>query len=211
MKSFPIGILSLAAISILANMNPQTGFAPFANKYFVETGTFGGSGIQMALACGHYEAIWSIELDDRQYTNARARFARHEHVHIVKGDSGVVLFDVIEHINEPITFWLDAHNGFPNPNKPDEKNTPLMEELDQIKLHPIKEHTIIIDDMHCCKTKLFDNLSREDIENKVREINPDYNIFYIAGGDQGEYSEGIMVASIKYTCLEDCWQAVNEK
>jgi hypothetical protein len=71
-----------------------------------------------------------------------------------------------------------------------------MEELEQIKGHPIKSHTIIIDDMHCCGTLLFDFLSREDIARKVMEINPAYEIIYVPGGDAGEYPVNIMVARV---------------
>jgi len=71
-----------------------------------------------------------------------------------------------------------------------------MEELEQIRKHPIKNHTIIIDDMHCCGTILFDYLTKEDIAHKILEINPNYVITFVDGGDEGEYKNNIMVAML---------------
>lgn len=103
------------------------------------------------------------------------------------------LFDVIQNINEPITFWLDAHDGWPDPDS-GLQNTPILEELDQIKMHPLNTHTILIDDMHCCNTLLFDFLSLDDIIAKVLEVNPDYIISFVPGGDDGEYPVNVLVA-----------------
>ena len=54
----------------------------------------------------------------------------------------------------------------------------------------------MIDDMHCLNTILFDYLSREQIIAKILEINPDYVIEYMAGGDDGEYPNNIMIARV---------------
>lgn len=173
-----------------ANMGPQ-GFYAYPNKYFVETGSFSGDGIQKALNAGFPE-IHSLEIYYPFVENCKRRFQNKPQVHIWHKDSGKQLFEVIENINEPITFWLDGHNGWPDPNGG--KNTPLLEELDQIKLHPLKTHTILIDDMHCCDTILFDYLSRDDIVKKVLEVNPDYIITFVPGGDAGEYPINVLVA-----------------
>lgn len=176
-----------------ANMSPE-GFERFPNNYFVETGTYLGQGIGFALRAG-FPVIHSVEIDHNFAMQARAVFARYPNVHIWEGDSGKMLWDVIKGIEAPITFWLDGHNGFPDP-KSAQKNTPLMEELEQIKWHPVKTHTIIIDDMHCCGTLLFDFLTRDDIVRKIMEINSAYEITYVPGGDAGEYPVNIMVARV---------------
>lgn len=183
----------LISIPLLANMSPE-GFERFPNKYFVETGTLDGQGIRFALRAG-FPFIHSIEIDHLYVVNARQTFDNCKNVHIWEGDSGKILWNVIKDINEPITFWLDGHNGFPDPNST-QKNTPLMEELEQIKWHPIKSHTIIIDDMHCCNTLLFDYLSKEDIIKKIFEINPSYKISYVPGGNAAECPNNIMVAML---------------
>jgi len=187
-------VLSILACSLYnyANIGPQ-GFGAFKNNYFVETGTFGGSGIKLALKAG-FSYVRSIEAVKSLYDAAVARFRNDSRVKIWFGDSATDLWDMIKDINEPITFWLDAHI-FP-PRADGGKNCPLMEELEQIKQHSIKTHTILIDDMHCAGTAAFDGLTIEDLIAKLLEINPEYQITYVPGGDDGEYPHNVMVASV---------------
>jgi len=177
-----------------ANMGPQ-GFHEYKQRIFVETGCFGGDGIQKALDAG-FNVIYSMDISPAFVRDTRHRFRHNPNVHVYLKDSGTQLCEVIANIYEPVTFWLDAHNGFPDPNAIDVKNTPLIEELEQIKQHPIKTHTILIDDMHCCDTLLFDYLSLNDIIQKVLEINPNYTITFVPGGDDGEYPVNVLVAYI---------------
>lgn len=172
-------------------MGPE-GFHAFKKRVFVETGTLGGDGIQKALDAG-FEEIYSIDIDPGHIQFVRERFNQQKNIHLEVKDSSYQLWDVIQDIQEPVVFWLDAHNGWPKPNV---KNTPLMEELDQIKRHPIKTHTLLIDDLHCCNTLFFDFLGLEEIISKVLEINPAYEIRFVPGGDEGEYPNNILVASI---------------
>ena len=188
-----IALLLIAPLSIIANIGPKGFHAYNYNRVFVETGTFKGEGIQNALKAG-FQEIHSLELNKTSIKNSRARFKKKKNIHIYKKDSSFQLWEVISSINEPITFWLDAHNGFPDPSALDQKNTPLLKELDQIKRHPIKSHTILIDDLHCCNTLLFDFISLDEIIAKVLEINPDYFITFIEGGNKGEYLNNILVA-----------------
>lgn len=176
-------------------MGPQ-GFHEFKTRVFVETGTFGGDGIQKALDAG-FEEVYSIDIDAINVRDSKNRFKDKPEVHIYLGDSSYQLTDVIAPLNEPVVFWLDAHNGFPDPEDRTTKNTPLMEELDQIKNHPIKTHTILIDDLHCCETLLFDFLTLEEIMDKVWQINPDYTITFVDGGNDGEYKNNVLVAYVK--------------
>ena len=175
-----------------ANIGPQ-GFEEFHQKYFVETGTDRGDGIQKALNAG-FQEVRSIEFNPKLTKKAQVRFANNARVKIYRGDSSVDLWNIIKDINEPITFWLDAHI-FP-PRKDGGKNCPLIEELEQIKKHPIKTHTILIDDMHCCDTDAFDYMNQDDFIKKLLEINPHYQIRYVDGGDDGEYKNNVMVAII---------------
>ncbi len=178
---------------LFANIGPS-GFYDFPNYYFVETGTSGGNAIALALKTGNFTEIYSMDIYLPHVKFAKSRFTHEPQVHILQGDTSSGLRAIIKSLDKPITFWLDAHRGEPGPEN--EKNTPLMEELDQIKEHPIKTHTILIDDLHCCGTILFDFLTREEIAQKVLEINPNYTIEYVAGGDDGEYPNNIMVARV---------------
>lgn len=184
----------LLSCSLLANIGPQ-GFHQFKKSIFVETGTFGGDGIQHALNAGFTE-IHSVDIDAIAIKDSKNRFADNANVNIYLKDSSCELGDVLAQIHEPATFWLDAHNGFPDPDAVGVKNTPLLEELEQIKHHHIKTHTILIDDLHCCKTLLFDFLTQEQIIAKVMEINPNYTIDFVPGGDEGEYPNNVLVAHI---------------
>jgi len=174
-----------------ANMAPE-GFGNFANYYFVETGTSLGKGVIMALKA-NFSEIHSIEIDPVRAKKATSHFERLKQVHIWCGDSGLILKDVIKDMDKPITFWLDGHRFPQNDGK---KNTALVAELDQIKQHPIKIHTIIIDDMHYCGTEYFDFVTKEQIVQKIYEINPHYTITYIDGGVIKVQKKGILVATI---------------
>ena len=181
----------------LANM-PHGGFKKFVSNYFVETGTNEGSTVDRVLGAG-YKFVRSIEIDEPLAEYAMKRFKNNPSVQIWHGDSGSILYDVIADIDEPITFWLDTSASVYNPKI---ENTPILRELDAIDRHHIKTHTIIIDDMHCTGNKLFDFITKESIAAKIKAINPHYVIRYIAGGDDAEYPNNIMVAQVpKHDCM----------
>ena len=187
-----IFLLSLAVAGYAqANISPA-GFEAFPNDYFVETGTFNGQGIRYALRA-QFPEIHSIELMPVIIKDVLPIFQHNEKVHIHQGDSGKMLYEIIKGFDKPITFWLDAHSDIVVDNQ---KCTPLLEELEQIKLHHIKTHTILIDDMHCCGTVLFDGITQEQIAEKVKEVNPEYEISYVPGGDDAEYPVNVMVARV---------------
>lgn len=135
-----------------------------------------------------------MEIKPSFVKHCRNRFKSHKEMHIVQGDSAKDLGKMIAKLNKAITFWLDGHNS--KPNSYGDKNTPLLEELNQIKQHPIKTPTILIDDMHCVGTILFDFITKEEIIEKIMEINPNYTIQYMDEGDEGEYLNNIMIGHI---------------
>lgn len=190
MKTIFILLSCIFLTPLSANIGPE-GFHPFLQNYFVETGTYTGEGVKKALMA-RFKQIRSIECSTFYYDHASRNFAGFPHVKIYLGDSAKDLWKIIKDIKEPITFWLDAHISPPRADGG--KNCPLIEELEQIKKHPIKNHIILIDDMHCCGTADFDYLEREDIIVKLLEINPNYEIRYVDGGDAGEYKDNVMVA-----------------
>ena len=151
-------------------------FAKYKNNVFIETGSYLGDGIQQALDAG-FTRIHSIELSPKYYQHCTRRFAKNKNVTIWFGDSSKLLGSVLNQIQEPVTFWLDGHCSLGNTAK-GEMMTPLMRELEIIKNHPIKNHTIIIDDIRCCNTFYFDFLSLKSIVSKINEINPEYEIIY---------------------------------
>ncbi len=175
--------------NVFANTNREV-FVKYPNKYFVETGSFYGEGIQAALDAG-FPNIHSIELSPLYFQRVQMRFAYHKNITLHQGDSAKKLGEVIKTIQEPITFWLDGHYSMEDTAK-GETMTPLLAELEQIKQHPIKTHTILIDDMRQVGTDSFDNITLEQIVAKLKEINPNYSITY----EPGFITDDVLVAHI---------------
>lgn len=150
-----------------------------SNKCFVETGSYLGDGIKNALESG-FDKIYSIEISEKYYEYCKERFSEYPNVYLFWGDSSKVLQNVIGSIQEPITFWLDGHYSSGETGRGD-TNTPLLQELIIIKNHPIKTHTIIIDDIRCLSTKEWDYIPLSYIIRMILSINPDYKIAYRNG------------------------------
>jgi hypothetical protein len=162
------------------------GFEKYMNPVFIETGSYGGDGIVAAMKAG-FKRIFSIELSEHYYNICHERYSMERNVFLYHGDSLDVLPRILKIINEPITFWLDAHFCGDVTGK-GKVIVPIMEELDIIAQHSIKTHTILIDDMRLVRDKNSEwyremgiTFSIEDIENKLLTINPNYNISYISG------------------------------
>lgn len=166
-------------------------FEKYPNPVFIETGSFMGDGINQAKEAG-FKKIISIELSDKYFNMCKNRFIDDSSIEIVKGDSFKVLPSVIEPINEKITFWLDGHHSCEDTALGDHW-APLMQELEVIKNHSIKEHTIMIDDMRCWEEpNPVHGFYKEDIFKILKEINPDYKISYEDGIEKND----ILVAHI---------------
>lgn len=170
--------------------NKET-FSKYLNPTFLETGSWVGDGIQQALNAG-FKNVLSIELSEKYYNLTKQRFITNENVKIFLGDSYKILPQILETIDEPITFWLDGHYMCGDSSHGDFW-APLMQELDAIKNHKIKTHTIMIDDMRCwLEPNETHGFYTPDIINKLKEINPDYRLTY----EDGYQKNDILVAHI---------------
>ena len=165
------------------------------NNYFIETGTYIGDGVKKAMEAG-FKNIISIEFDNNRYLECKNMFKNNNNVQIVKGDSGEVLPDILKKINEPVTFFLDAHYCGDNAEISD-KWCPLDKELQAIKNHKINTHTILIDDWRCMDNTHIDySVKEEGIEvgflgkqnclERIKEINSDYNISFLEGAIEND-------------------------
>ena len=112
-------------------------FKKYMNPVFIETGSYIGKGIQHAIGAG-FKDIYSIEIMPEYFNICSGAFAGYNNIHLLLGDSPLVLSEILNNINESVTFWLDAHIGG--------AVSPLLAELEVIRRHPIKTHTILIDD-----------------------------------------------------------------
>ncbi len=153
-------------------------FHRFKNNVLVESGTLLGDGIQDALNCG-FKHVISFEVVAKLVDDARKRF-KGQNVMVVY-DTSANMFPYIEHINEPITFWLDGHYSFTDQTGFVDIWCPILLELDAIAKHPIKTHTILVDDMHLFGTKHFNNITMQEVVNKIKIINPKYTFSFLDG------------------------------
>lgn len=165
-------------------------FGKFYHKYFIETGSYIGDGITDALESGFNE-ICSIELSEKYYLYCKEKFANHSNVHCYLGDSGKILEEIMADIQEPVTFWLDGHYSSGGTAR-GETNTPLLRELEIIKKHCIKNHTIIVDDIRLLGTEEFDFISLSKVIEMILDINPNYTISY----HDGYFQNDILVAEM---------------
>lgn len=162
------------------------------NNIFVETGLRHGGGVRAAIIAD-FKKIYSIEILKESCDKAAVKFQKlieSGRVIIVHGKSEEKLAEIIKDIQEPITFWLDAHT----PIAGDPIMCPLYKELTQIKAHPIKNHIIMIDDFDYItgtpsgRTKppknvadklWYGNIYKEKIVRLILNINPDYRMFLL--------------------------------
>ena len=165
-------------------------FAKYPNKYFIESGSYTGNGIQMAIDVG-FEKIYSIELQESYYENCCLRFTFYPFVELLRGDSSYLIASILKEIDEPATFWLDGHYSGDDTGK-GISNTPLLAELDQIKQHHIKTHTILIDDIRQFGSIEMDFITLDTIIEKIRDINSEYSFSF----ENGYIPNDILVAKV---------------
>jgi len=167
----------------------------FANgPFFVETGTYLGQTVELVrLSKRHFREIYSIELNKELADKSIRYFAQKDpRIKIIHGDSVDVIRDLCkEHgFEEPITFWLDAHASGPLAGGKTGP-CPLIDELKAIKETGRNDHTIFIDDRRLLGTAEWGGVQESEIMDLLKEINPNYNIFYLPG----EKEEDIICAT----------------
>lgn len=158
-------------------------FKKYINGIFIETGSGSGEGIQAALSAG-FQKVYSIELSPKMYEICTKKYKLNNDVHLFLGDSQDVLSKIIVEIDEPVTFWLDAHAS--GGDTMGAALPPIIEELEIIKSHSIKTHNILIDDLRCWNWNGI-------LKKKLLEINPDY---IIRLEDSSLFKNDIMAATI---------------
>lgn len=116
----------------------------YPNRAFVETGTFKGGGVRLALECG-FSMIHSIEIDPILYAQCDREFQQYENVLIYRGDSVQLLPSVLQYCKFPVTLWLDAH--IQESAVIGEYAVPLIQELYVLQKYRVGYNdTVLIDD-----------------------------------------------------------------
>lgn len=103
-------------------------------RVFVETGTFHGAGVRKALEAG-YKKVYSIEIFEPLYLENIERFRDYiseGRVTLLFGDSSHLIGDLVSGIDEPITFWFDAHDQTMNDAGVGELKCPIVSEINSV-------------------------------------------------------------------------------
>ncbi len=114
----------------------------YSIEILVETGTYLGDTV--AATRHAMKMVYSIELDESLYRQAKSRFEKDRNVSILHGDSGTILPKLASEIEEPILFWLDGHYSGGTTAK-GSRDTPIVSELQAIRQRPLLD-VILIDD-----------------------------------------------------------------
>jgi hypothetical protein len=163
-------------------------------RVFIECGTYAGDGVQLAKDCG-FDAIYTIEISERLYKHSVARQYHPDRngITFILGDTTEKLPELLATLNEPCTFWLDAH--FPQDGATHVSSwssCPTLLELKAIERHGIKTHTILIDDIPDFKSGIHDHITVDQLVAAIKRINPDYQITFEDGNQPGS----ILVATL---------------
>lgn len=168
-----------------------------SGKIFVETGTYFGDTVQLALDAG-YQHVHTIELNAELYEKCVERFKNDsERVTLWFGDSVDYIPKIVDLLDQPATFWLDAHASGPlrgGRYAP----CPLVLELQSIfgkktlkfsdkgtetvlQKSSINTHTILIDDRRLLGSAEWGYVQEQEIMDLLFAINPNYKIHYLDG------------------------------
>lgn len=157
------------------------------HSIFIETGTLKGDGVRRALQAG-FQHVYSIELDNERFTKCNNNFKQNKKVTIIHGDSGIELPKLLNTIHKPCVLWLDAHYCGDGAELA-EKWTPINEEIETLRNHPIKTHVILVDDLRCMDNTHVDEKTQKEVGfpgkqkllEQLQEINPNYKLDFLDG------------------------------
>lgn len=159
---------------------------------FVETGTYLGDTVKLALEAG-YAMVHSVELNDELYQRAVEMFKDDMRVKIWHGDSADQLANIIKEIgNNPATFWLDAHASGPLVGGKS-GGTPVVDELKAIAESPYKGHTIFIDDRRLFGSAEWSHVTEAQAYEEIMKINPGYLVVAL----DGHQKDDVICATVK--------------
>ena len=160
---------------------------------FVETGSFKGDTIQIALDMG-FKKVISIEQSDHYVNHCAQRFKErlNDSVVLVKGDSKSALKYICKNILEGRSvFWLDAH--YDGGNTAGDVWAPLYHELLAIAcFSDRKDHIIMVDDVRHIRDGHY-KVDLECAEFLIRSINEGYQISY----EVGHQEEDVLLAMVE--------------
>lgn len=118
----------------------------YAERYklgiLVETGTYYGE--MVAAVKNYFRTIYSVEYDRQLAQRAKKKFARYPQIHILEGDSQLVVPALLKTLQGLALFWLDA--GYYGWSGLQGDKQRLATELEAILRDPGRNHVILMDD-----------------------------------------------------------------
>ncbi len=120
-------------------------------QVFVETGTWKAA--TTVWAANHFRQVITIEANAVRHQRAITNYAtKYNDVIWIHGDSKLMLAGALEAVDEPVIFWLDAHE--PKAHGPERglveavTENPVLDEIAIINQHPYAaDHVIMVDDV----------------------------------------------------------------
>ncbi len=146
---------------------------PIKSDIFIETGLKRGEGIKSALLFKNLKKIYSIEIYDKFIDTCKQSFIediQSNRLDLICGDSALELEKLIKNIDEPITYWLDAHGG---PLKNSINENPLLDEIHAINKNN-KSCILLIDDIGKPDYKKLTNRNLDYDDVKQFLVNNDW-------------------------------------
>lgn len=161
------------------------------NPVFIESGTYQGGGVRLALEAGFRE-VHSIEIDAERFGACSDMFRKDSRVKLYLGDTLEILPRILRLVTERATIWLDAHAlGANDPRPYPGERFPLRGELEILAQSTgRRDHTLLIDDRH--DHGLF-GIAEAALVEAVRCINPGYCLGF---EDSTYLPKDILVANI---------------
>jgi hypothetical protein len=111
-------------------------------KTFVETGTFMGN--TTASMADVMARCITVELSNQLHERALARFRDRANIHCVLGNSAQAIPAILQSLDEPALFWLDAH--YSGGITADGGADPIIDELTAIFSHPVYRRSVVLVD-----------------------------------------------------------------
>jgi hypothetical protein len=138
----------------------------------IETGTYLGKMIDAQK--DHFMRIMSIEIDKKFHEDAKEKFKAWPHISFYLGDSGKLMKQIVDELDRPAVFWLDAHYNSRSTAKLD-KDCPIYEEMDAIFGGSRHDHVLLVDDARLFVGK-NDYPTLAELENYIRARRPEYQM-----------------------------------
>lgn len=148
----------------------------YGKKYkydtLVETGTYLGKMINAQKE--NFKKIMSIEIDKKFHEDAIEKFKFDKHISFYLGDSGKLMKQIVDALQGPAVFWLDAHYNSKSTAQLD-KECPIYEEMDAIFGQTKFDHVLMIDDARLFVGKK-DYPTIQELEKYLKTKRPDYKL-----------------------------------